>query len=111
MLDVTNIERTLVDIAVRPAYAGGVYQVLAAYEGARGHASAEKIEAILKNPQYKYPYHQSIGFYMERAGFSEQELSPLKELGLEHDFYLDYGMAKTNIDYNDSWRLFHPKGF
>jgi predicted transcriptional regulator of viral defense system len=33
-LRVTSIERTLIDIAVRPAYAGGPFQVLAAYRGA-----------------------------------------------------------------------------
>lgn len=34
-VQVTNLERTLIDIAVRPAYAGGIDQVLAAYRAAR----------------------------------------------------------------------------
>ena len=31
-LKVTGIERTLIDIAVRPVYAGGVFEVLKAYK-------------------------------------------------------------------------------
>src|SRR5262249_7820954 len=34
-LRVTNLERTLIDIVVRPTYAGGIFQVLEAYRGAR----------------------------------------------------------------------------
>ena len=50
---VTKLERTLMDIVVRPEYAGGVYQVLEAYKGAIGKASTNVIIATLKKLQYK----------------------------------------------------------
>ena len=37
---VTDLERTLIDIAVRPEYAGGVYEVLNVYRLAKGKVSA-----------------------------------------------------------------------
>jgi hypothetical protein len=40
-LRVTSVERTLIDIVVRPAYAGGVYQVLDAYRGAKDRVSTQ----------------------------------------------------------------------
>jgi hypothetical protein len=39
-LRVTGLERTLIDLAVRPSYAGGVFQVLEAYRGAKSRTGA-----------------------------------------------------------------------
>jgi predicted transcriptional regulator of viral defense system len=110
-LPLTSIERTLVDIAVRPAYAGGIYQVAAAYKGAKGKISVGNLVSILKKLDYKYPYHQTIGFYLKRAGFQLKELQELKTLGMDYNFYIDYGISKKNLDYDEEWRLFFPKGF
>ena len=111
LLPVTSIARTLVDIAVRPNYGGGVYQVLEAFKGARDHVSVSSILSVLKKLNYKYPYHQAIGFYMSQAGFPTAQTDKVRKLGLNFDFYLDYGIPKTNREYVKEWRLFVPKGF
>ncbi len=109
-LQVTNVERTLVDIVVRPAYAGGLFQILEAYRTARERdVSVSRVLATLQALDYAYPYHQSIGFFMERAGFEAQELKPLRDLGLNFNFYLGYGLRDAVLD--ESWRVFHPQGF
>ncbi len=107
-LDVTNIERTLIDIAVRPVYAGGVFQVLEAYKSARDRVSVNTLIATLKKLNYVYPYHQVIGFYMQRAGYEEKRYARLKSLGLNFDFYLTYGVKEPEFDHQ--WRLHYPKG-
>ncbi len=108
-LEVTGIERTLIDIAVRPAYAGGVFQVLDAYRGAKDRASVGTLLATLKALDYLYPYHQAIGFYMQRAGYEPTRYERLKKLGLDHDFYLAHDMQGKS--YSKEWRLYYPKGF
>ena len=108
MVRVTKLERTLIDIAVRPSYAGGVTHVLDAFRGAKGRARVAVIVATLKRLGYVYPYHQAIGFLLERAGFDRGKLKPFRALGLEYDFYLVHGMRER--DYDPNWRLFFPKG-
>lgn len=108
-LPVTKLERTLIDIAVRPVYAGGVYQVLEAYRRAQPEVSTAILLATLKKLDYAYPYHQTIGFYMQRAGYTSQQYERLRELGLNYDFYLAHDLR--DLAYDPEWRLHYPKGF
>lgn len=110
-LDVTSLERTLIDIAVRPDYSGGTTQVLEAYKNASNTASINTIYATLKKLNYTYPYHQVIGFYLEKAGFSKEKIELFKKnFSTEFDFYLEYSMPKSVKEYSKDWRLFYPKG-
>ena len=108
-LPVTGIARTLIDIAVRPVYAGGIVQVLEAYRGAKGRVKVQDIVQTLRKLDYVYPYHQAIGFLLERAGFAPKECAKLLELGTDFEFYLVHGMKKSS--FNKKWRLFYPEGF
>jgi predicted transcriptional regulator of viral defense system len=108
-LRATNLERTLIDIVVRPTYAGGIFQVLEAYRAAKDRLSTNRLVATLKKLDYVYPYHQAIGFLMERAGYDEKRYAMLRQLGLKFDFYLANDMKGP--EYSSKWRLFFPKGF
>lgn len=106
---VTDIERTLVDVAVRPEYAGGVFEVLNAYRQAHGWVSVNKLAATLRKMDYVYPYHQVIGFYLDRAGvYRESAVALLRRFEFKYDFYLMHEMKETA--YSEKWRLFFPKG-
>ena len=106
---VTNLERTLIDIAVRPIYAGGVNEVAKAYSLAADRFSVNRLSAMLKKLQHSYPYHQAIGFYLEKSGVPELMLDIFRSFPQEFDFYLANQMGET--DYVPGWRLFVPKGF
>jgi len=106
-LQITNLERTLIDIVVRPVYAGGTSQVLKAYRAAKDRMSVDRLLAILKKLDYVYPYHQPIGYLMQKAGYPEKSYAKLWALGLNHDFYLAHGIQRRA--YSGDWRLFYPR--
>lgn len=106
---VTSLERTLIDITVRPAYSGGVFEVLEAYRRAHGRVSVNRLAAMLKSLDFVYPYNQAIGFYLERAAvYTASQIRLLRKKQFEIDFYLTHNMSE--MDYDEGWRLFYPKG-
>ncbi len=108
---VTDVERTLIDIAVRPFYAGGVGEVLKAYQRAAPVASVNRVAGLLSQLGYTYPYHQAVGFYLERSDAYKASLIEMfrEKFTRELDFYLTYGMESPR--YEERWRLFVPQGF
>jgi hypothetical protein len=106
-ISVTNVARTLVDIAVRPVYAGGVSNVFTAYQSVKDKVTVEELSETLRNMGYIYPYHQVVGFYMENAGgVEEKSLGILEEIPMNYDFYLTHQMRETA--YSKKWRLHYP---
>lgn len=105
----TGLERTLIDIAVRPFYAGGVFEVAKAYENARERLSINTMAAMLKRMAFGYPYHQVVGYYLERAGYKASLVELFHRQPMERDFYLTHDMGKTS--FSSRWRLHVPQGF
>jgi hypothetical protein len=103
----TSLERTLIDLAVRPAYVGGPKNVMRAYELAGKRIDVPLIAALLQQLRYTYPFEQAIGFYLESgAGFSSKELALVGKPPFKFDFYLSHGMKETR--YIEKWMLHVP---
>jgi hypothetical protein len=106
---VSGLERTLVDICVRPSYSGGAFQILEAFKRARERADTGKILSILSAHSYTYPYQQAIGFLLEKARYPEEAIESFRKAVTPYDFYLAYGLVETT--YVPRWRLYVPRGF
>lgn len=106
----TSLERTLIDITVRPNYAGGAFAVLEAFRRAvnQGHISGNKFQAVYSNIPFIYPYHQALGFYLERAGYAGKLLDGFRQMPRLHTFYLDYAMEAKTLD--KYWKIWYPTG-
>ncbi len=106
-LELTDIERTLIDVAVRPTYAGGAKSVAEAYRNASQRLSISRIAIMLRDLKYVYPYHQVVGFYLQNAGCPLSALRPFRESGFDFDFYLEHSMKHTRL--YPTWRLHVPE--
>ena len=106
-LPITDIERTLLDVSIRPGYGGGVEEILEAYINAKGQISINRLLAYSRKMDYIYPYHQVLGFYLEKAGYKESQLKILDGMDIEYDFYLNYNMK--NPSFSERWKLYYPQ--
>ena len=106
---VTSLERTLIEAAAKPWYSGGVAEVAKAFEKAKDDVGVNQLCAVLRKLQYSYPYHQSIGYYMERAGYRKSQMDLIRKFPINRDFYLDHAMSGQK--YVKDWRLYVPAGF
>lgn len=107
-LPVSGLERTLIDATVRPVYSGGPHSVLQAFFRAKERVSVNRLMSLLHRMEFIYPYHQAIGFYLEHAGYTPEQINLVKKLEIKNDFYLAHAMSAP--DYDSHWRLFFPKG-
>jgi hypothetical protein len=109
-LAVTDLERTLIDITVRPSYAGNnTLAVLEAYKRAKDKLDIKTLLKMLEKFDYIYPYHQAIGFFMERAGYPKKSWSKLLGLGTNFDFYVAHQLPEEERLFDDKWRVFYPQ--
>ena len=107
IIPVTDLERTLIDITVRPEYAGGIFDVLEAYKRAAKNVSCERMVQYLNKINYLYPYHQSIGFYMETSkAYASSQIELIRTINRDFDFYLTYNIP--NMEYSERWKMFYP---
>jgi predicted transcriptional regulator of viral defense system len=104
---VTNLERTLIDITVRPHYAGNVETVLRAYELARDRTNVTQLVRYLKKLDYVYPYHQAVGWYLDKAGYSATQLKTLRSRPKQRRFYLAHHMSAVVFD--EVWQIYVPE--
>lgn len=107
-LAVTDLERTLIDIAVRPAYSGGAFQILEAFNKVKGKLNLDKLDSYLQKLDYIYPYHQLLGFYLDLAGFPEEKLKLFLDKKSHINFYQTYNL--TNKKLNQKWGVYYPTG-
>ena len=105
-IPVTDIERTLLDCTIRPGYCGGVEEVLEGYRLAKDDLSVNRLLAYLRKVDYIYPFHQAIGFYLEKAGYNDHQLKLVESIDINYKFYLTYNMDDPG--FSKRWQLYYP---
>lgn len=107
---VTNLERTLIDIVVRPPYSGGVEEIANSFRNASNDVSVNKLISYLRKINYVYPYENAALFYSNKAKYSKNKINLLNKYIAEKnsniDFYLDYQMVDKVLD--SKARVYYP---
>ncbi|MBT0554884.1 type IV toxin-antitoxin system AbiEi family antitoxin domain-containing protein [Riemerella anatipestifer] len=105
---VSDIERTLIDICVRPFYSGGVSQVLSIFNEVKSTMDTEKLFEYYRNMNFIYPYHQIIGFYLDKSGYPKESYEKFLSLRTDIKFYITYNILHKN--FSEKWNLYYPMG-
>jgi len=106
---VTCIERALIDAVVSPQYNGGIVSVYTYFRNARDMLNMARLIKIYRQLNFIYPFSQSIGFLLDRAGMPKCASVIYKNFPPERSFYVDHG-AKTTWVYDEKWKLYYPAG-
>lgn len=99
---VTDPERTLIDGLLMPQYCGGIREVLGAFEMRGDSLDLGKIVSYAG----KFPaaIAQRLGWVLERLGYGEEELLPVRSLISSGIRKLDAASAATG-PINRSWKI------
>jgi len=111
-VQVTNLERTLIDCVVRPKYAGGVEEILNAFDRAKEDLSVNRLLGILRKLNYVYLYEKSIYFYLSKTKYTASQLKMVldainKSEVANLNFYLDYQIVGKILD--ETIGIYYPK--
>lgn len=106
---VTCIERALIDAVVSPQYNGGIVSVYTYFRNARDMLNMARLIKIYRQLDFVYPYSQSIGFLLDRAGMPKYASVIYKKFPPERSFFVDHD-AKTSWIYDKKWNLYYPAG-
>ena len=106
---VSGVERALIDAVVTPQYNGGISSVSDYFEHARGRIDISKLIEIYRELDFIYPYHQAIGFFLERVGMQKLADEFQSAFVPKNKFYLDHN-AKSSWKYDERWMIYYPAG-
>jgi hypothetical protein len=107
-LRLTDLERTLIDIVVRPEYGGGSAQIADAYQAAAPRVLLPELITALDELAFAYPYHQAVGFHLHRTDhFTLEDLEPLRSMNMGFKFYLERQIEEPT--FNETWQIWYPR--
>ena len=106
---VTCIERAMIDAVVSPHYNGGIVSVYTYFRNAWNMLDMARLIKIYRRLDFVYPYSQSIGFLLDRAGMPKYASVIYKNFPPERSFFVDHD-AKTTWVYDEKWKLYYPAG-
>jgi hypothetical protein len=68
--------------------------------------STDLLSEYLLKIGHTYPYHQSIGFYLEKAQFPGEAISAFENMKKDLTFYLDYRIKDPKV--SEKWNIVYP---
>jgi predicted transcriptional regulator of viral defense system len=106
---ITGLERCLIDAVVAPHYNGGIVSVPEYFENAAEALDVEKLIDQYRQLDFLYPFHQSLGFFLEHTGQTGAAARLRECLPPTNRFFVDRA-AKSSWPYDAKWRVHYPQG-
>ncbi|WP_183193208.1 hypothetical protein [Bifidobacterium commune] len=108
----SSIEKTLIECVIKPNYAGGTQEVMAAFHAAKDRLKVLRMMQLVEKGGYSLPYGKNILFYMDRTGYTEQQKDLVRQRltpeTKQLNSYLEKSMRNPAFDANIG--IYYPKG-
>lgn len=102
---VSSINRVLVEMIINIQYFQSSENIIQIFRPIKDKLDLLKIFTLLNKLNYIYPYYQSLGFFLEKIGFSKKELKIFKNETSKFDFYTE--KLKESYLYDDYWKIYY----
>lgn len=106
---VTDLESTLIDVAVAPHRAGGISSVMDAWRAAEGRYDIGKLYYYYSMQKFIYPFWQRIGFLMEKAGQVESARKWDYFFKMERRPFFLMHEYRTSWKLDEHWQIHYPQ--
>lgn len=104
-LRVSTINRALVEMIVNVQYFRNAQEIIDVFQTIKNRIDIDTVFDVVKQFDFIYPYYQSVGFYLEKIGFTKDELKKFKEMVSNIKFYTE--KSKENYSYNEYWNMYY----
>ena len=94
----SSINRALVEMIINVQYFRSSLEIIQIFAPLKSKIDTDDVFNIVKVFDLIYPYFQCVGYYLEKIGFTKDEVSELK-------FYTDKSQDEYKFD--NYWNMFH----
>ena len=102
---VSSINRALVEMIINVQYFRTSLEIIQTFIPLKTKINIKEVFKIVKVFDLIYPYFQCVGYYLEKIGFTKDELVNFKNKVSELKFYTDKHQEKYKFD--NYWNMFH----
>jgi len=104
-VSVSSVNRALVEMVVNVQYFKSSGQIIQTFKPLMDQMDPDEVCSVLEHFDYIYPYYQSLGFYLEKIGFSRKELTCFASKISSFDFYTEKNLNEYR--YDTFWRMYY----
>lgn len=101
----SSINRAFVEMIINVQYFRNSLEIIQTFIPIKTNIDIKEVFKVIKEFDLIYPYFQCAGYYLEKIGFSKDELAEFKNKVSELKFYTDKNQKKYQFDYY--WNMYH----
>jgi hypothetical protein len=100
----SSVERALVEMIVNVQYFKNAEHIIKTFKPIKKKLDIDDVYRVLERFDFIYPYFQSVGFYLEKIGFTKGQLHKFKERVKDLKFYTE--KQKDRYEYDEYWQIY-----
>ena len=100
----SSVERALVEMIVNVQYFKSAEHIIETFKPIKEKLDVNAVYEVVERFEFIYPYFQSVGFYLDKIGFTKEQLHKFKKRVTELKFYTE--KQKDQYEYDEYWQIY-----